>query len=66
MLTIPDRKASELAKLFIKEIYWVDGLPKNIVSNYDNRLTGEFWHSILRILAIKKKLSTVFHLKTDG
>lgn len=64
-LAIPDMKAPELARLFIKEIYWLRGLPQDIVSDCDSRFAGEFWHLILWILAIKEKLSMAFHPETD-
>jgi hypothetical protein len=63
---IPNMKASELAKLFVKEIYQLHGLPEVTISNHISRFTGEFCYSILRILVIKEKLSMVFHLEIDG
>lgn len=65
-LAKPNIKAQELAKLFVKEIHWLQDLPENIASVHNSRFTRQFEHSILRILVIKEKLSTVFHLKIDG
>jgi hypothetical protein len=65
-LAIPDMKAPELARLFVKQIYRLYGLPEDIVSNRNSRFMGQFWCSILRILAIKKKLLMAFYPEMDG
>jgi hypothetical protein len=64
-LAIPDTKAPELSRLFVKEIYRLHSLLEDIVSDRHSRFTGEFWHSVLRILTIKEKLSKAFHPETD-
>jgi hypothetical protein len=58
--------ASDVAKVFLSEIWKLHGLPKEIVSDRDTKWTGEFWQGICKALNIKRKLSTAFHPQTDG
>ena len=46
---IPIKKtffASNIARIFIKEIFHLHGLPKRVVSNRDAKLTSNFWTSL--------------------
>jgi hypothetical protein len=42
------------------------GMPISIVSDWDLRITSEFWAKICSIEIIKWWLSTAFHPQTDG
>ena len=57
--------AQELARIFLREIWKLHGLPADIVSDRDAKFTSKFWSALMDLLDIKQKLSTAFHLETD-
>ena len=60
------KKAPDLAKIFVKEIWRLHGVPKSIISDRDTRFTSDFWKEFLKILDIKPRMSTAYRPKTDG
>src|SRR5438105_14613651 len=58
--------ARELVRIFLREIWKLHGLLTNIVSDRDTKFTLKFWSALMDLLNIKQKLSTAFHLETDG
>ena len=58
--------APEVARLFLRDVYRLHGLPSDIVSDRDKVFTSGFWHQFLALLGIKPNLSTAFHPQTDG
>ena len=58
--------SKELAKVFLKEVWWLHGLPNDIVSDRDGRFTSTWWATLMELLGIRRKLSTAFHPQTDG
>lgn len=50
-----------LAKLFMKNIVRLHGIPNSIVSDRDALLTNEFWKSLEDVLGTKLKTSTAYH-----
>ena len=67
LLLPKDRKtATELAVTFAREIWKYHGLPPDIVSNRDSRFTSDIWNEFLRLSGIRPRMSTAFHLQTDG
>ena len=61
-----DRNAPQLAKLFMKEIVKLHGVPKTIVSDRDTLFTSHFWSSFQQALGVELCLSTAYHPQTDG
>ncbi|KAH9648372.1 Endonuclease [Citrus sinensis] len=61
-----DCKADEAARLFVKHIVKLWGVPKSIVSDRDPRFTGRFWTELFKMLGTDLKFSTSFHPQTDG
>ena len=59
-------KATDLAKVFLKEIWKHHGLPTDIVSDRDAKITSHFWQALMDLLGVRTKLSTAFHPETDG
>ncbi|KAH9750077.1 Endonuclease [Citrus sinensis] len=59
-------KADEVARLFVKHIVKLWGVPMSIVSDRDPRFTGRFWMELFKMLGTDLKFSTSFHPQTDG
>ena len=58
--------AVELAELFFNEIVCQYEVLKGIVSDRGSVFTSTFWLKICYHLKVKCRLSTAFHLQTDG
>ena len=58
--------SSDLADLYINNIFKLHGLPDDIESDRGTVFRSKFWLSLLESLKIKSKLSTAFHPQTDG
>ncbi|KAH9670137.1 Endonuclease [Citrus sinensis] len=61
-----DCKADEAARLFVKHIIKLWGVPKSIVSDWDPRFTRCFWTELFKMLGTDLKFLTSFHPQTDG
>jgi len=53
--------AEQLAKLYIKEIVRLHGVPISIVSNRDTKFASRFWHRFQTAMGTELNLSTAFH-----
>jgi hypothetical protein len=60
------KTASDLVKIFAREIWRHHGTPTDIVSDRDSRFTSEIWKEFLSTLDIRPRMSTAFHPQTDG
>jgi len=58
--------AKDEADTFPREVWKLDGLPTEIISDMDAKFSGEFWKSLCKSLGIKRKMSTAYHPQTDG
>jgi len=58
--------ANDVADTFLREVWKLDGLPTEIILDMDAKFSGEFWESLCKSLGIKGKVSTAYHLQTDG
>ena len=66
---IPVKKtfsASDIARIFIKEIFRLHGVPKRIVSDRDAKFTSNFWTSLFKGIGTQLNFSTAYHPETDG
>ncbi|KAJ4699844.1 Ty3/gypsy retrotransposon protein [Melia azedarach] len=61
-----DCTAEEAAKLFLKHVVKLWGVPNNIVSDRDPRFTGKFWSELFKMLGTDLNFSTSFHPQSDG
>ncbi|CAN4106291.1 unnamed protein product [Withania somnifera] len=58
--------AEEYARLYIKEIVRLHGVPISIISDRGAQFTAKFWKSFQGSLGTQVNLSTAFHPQTDG
>jgi hypothetical protein len=59
-------KAIYIANIFMKEIFRLHVMPKEIVSDRDTEFTSKFWKSLMAGLETKLLFSTDYHPQTDG
>src|SRR5277367_208623 len=64
--TTTDITAPEFIALFHENIELKYGSPRGIVSDQDTRITSKFWAEVCVYSLIKRRMSTAFHLQTDG
>ena len=58
--------AEETARMLIKHVWKLHGLPTTIISDRGPQFVSLVWKSLCVMLGIKAKLSTAFHPETDG
>jgi len=61
-----DCTAEETARLFLRHVVKLWGIPSNIVSDRDPRFTGRFWTELFKLLGSDLNFSTSFHPQSDG
>ena len=55
-----------MARLYVKEVVRLHGVPASIVSDRDTRYTSHLWRGLQEALGTKLNFSTAFHPQTDG
>ena len=55
-----------LAKVYIREIVKLHGVPESIVSDRDPKFQSRFWRSLSEAMGTKLQLSTATHPQIDG
>jgi len=65
-IPLKEKTASDLAKIFAREVWRFHGIPTDIVSDRDSRFTSAVWHEFLKLLGIRPRMSTAFHPQTDA
>lgn len=58
--------ASDVEHVFIRDMVRLHGVPKNIVSDRDEKFTSKFWKDLFPVLGTKLAFNTTYHLQTDG
>jgi hypothetical protein len=64
--TFSNSDAPDLAQLFLRDIYRLHGLPKQIVHDRGTQFTSRFFTRLCQGLDIQQLPSTAFHPQTDG
>ncbi|KAK9723940.1 hypothetical protein RND81_05G035500 [Saponaria officinalis] len=57
---------AELAKAYVKHVLRLHGVSRDIISDRDSRCISHFWGELQVALGTQLKMSTTFHLATDG
>ena len=57
---------NDIAKIFMKDIFKLHGLPKTIVSDKDVKFTSNFWKGLFPYLGTKLNFNTAYHPQTNG
>jgi hypothetical protein len=59
-------KEIDISNIFMKEIFRLHGMPREIVSDRDTKFTSRFWKSLMVGFETKLLFSTTYHPQTDG
>jgi hypothetical protein len=59
-------KVIDIAQVFMKEVFQLHGMPREIISNRDTKFTSNFWKSLMEGLETKLLFSTAYHPQTNG
>ena len=58
--------AKDLAMIFFDTWYCENGLPNNIVCDRDKIFVSRFWKALTKLTRVKLKMSSAYHLETNG
>ena len=59
-------KATNIAKIYMREVARLHGVPKAIVSDRDLKFTSKFWKGLFKGFGTNLNLSTTYHPELDG
>jgi len=65
-ISLKNRKAKELAGIFVSEIWRLCLLLKTIVSDRDTVFMSSFWQEVMRLLEVALDKSSAYYPQTDG
>ena len=54
-------KVVHIANIFLKDIFILHGIPKEIISDRDTKLTKKFWRALFSGLETQLNFSTAYH-----
>jgi len=60
-----EMNARQFSELFMREIFRLPGLPKDIITDRGSIFTSDLWKETTNQLGIERRLSTAFHPQTD-
>ena len=64
--TTTDVNSKQIARLFFDNIFRLHSIPNSVVSDRGTQFISEFTRALAELVGIQQKISTSFHLQTDG
>ena len=61
-----DTPIKQMANIFLRKVWRLQGLPNSVVSDRDSRFQSKFCLCVMELLDIEVRMSTAFHPQTDG
>jgi len=61
-----DMNARQFQETFMREIFRLHGLPRDIITDRGSIFTSDLWKETTKKPGIERRLSTAFHPQTDG
>jgi hypothetical protein len=58
--------APAFARMFMRDIVRLHGVPQRIISDRDTRFNNAFWKAFVKALNVDLAMSTAYHPQTDG
>ncbi|KAJ3703314.1 hypothetical protein LUZ61_007019 [Rhynchospora tenuis] len=58
--------ASDVAQIFLDNVYKLHGLPQNLASDRDPIFTSQFWKELMEKIGVQLNMSTAYHPQSDG
>jgi len=65
-IPLKNRKAKDLALIFVKEVWRMHGLPKRVISDRDTVFMSSIWGEVMRLLEVQLDKLSAYHPQTDG
>ena len=59
-------KVTDISNIFMKEIFRLHGMPKEIILDRDTKFTSNFWKSLFAGFETKLLFSIAYHPQMDG
>lgn len=59
-------KTNDIARIFMREIFKLHGIPKAIMSYHDIKFTSSIWKGLFQDLGTQLNFSLAYHPLTDG
>lgn len=57
---------TDIAKVFMDQVYKLHGLPEDIISDRNLIFTSKVWQELFSMLGVTLNTSTAYHLQIDG
>ena len=64
--TTEEVTSEQVARLFFDKIFKHHGIPDSLVSDRGTQFMSRFFKALCALIGMDQKLSTSFHLQTDG
>ena len=64
--TTEEVTSEQVARLFFDKIFKHHGIPDSLVSDHGTQFMSRFFKALCALIGMDQKLSTSFHLQTDG
>jgi hypothetical protein len=59
-------KATNIADIYMREFFWLHGVPKEMVSERDPKFISNFWKGLFKGFGTNLNISTTYHPESNG